>query len=248
MHDSQSRFTDAVDATKSLLHKGHHEGLTHHKSRNRHGRSYSGRSETSLALEELENILAKSMTFDGNRVTTPKEDGRGSYFPRHGSTRRRTLRRNSTVASSDTDYHDGDTLVPSAEVVLDNSKTLGYSGGTVESQIDLLNPSKRSLRDKEAWLHFKKVCLLSTVLCVDLLPKLSGLLIFWKEIVRLANTLRLKGWRLVPLEFGGEIEVERLSGALTNAVYVVSPPKVLPQTALDPQNSSALLVRKKSPP
>ena len=69
-----------------------------------------------------------------------------------------------------------------------------------------------------------------------------------KEIVRLAQTLRLKGWRQVPIEYGGEIEVERLSGALTNAVYVVSPPKVLPQTPLDPHDSSASVVQKRPPP
>lgn len=71
---------------------------------------------------------------------------------------------------------------------------------------------------------------------------------FGKEIVRLAHTLRLKGWRQVPLEYGGEIDVERLSGALTNAVYVVSPPRVLPQTPLDPQDSSASIIRKNPPP
>ncbi len=48
---------------------------------------------------------------------------------------------------------------------------------------------------------------------------------FKEEIVRLAHTLGLKGWRRIPLDRGGEIEVERLSGALTNAVYVVSPPR-----------------------
>lgn len=90
--------------------------------------------------------------------------------------------------------------MPSAEVILDNSKTLGYSGGTTESQTNLPNSNKRALREKEAWLRFKN------------------------EIVRLAHTLRLKGWRQVPLDRGGDIEVERLSGALTNAVYVVKPP------------------------
>ena len=47
---------------------------------------------------------------------------------------------------------------------------------------------------------------------------------FKNEIIRLAHTLRLKGWRRVALDSGESISVERLSGALTNAVYVVSPP------------------------
>ena len=44
------------------------------------------------------------------------------------------------------------------------------------------------------------------------------------EIVRLTHTLRLKGWRKVAMRMSNQITVERLSGALTNAVYVVSPP------------------------
>ena len=55
---------------------------------------------------------------------------------------------------------------------------------------------------------------------------------FWAtfkyEIVRLTHTLKIKGWRRVPLDHSGEIDAERLSGAMTNAVYVISPPKDLP--------------------
>jgi choline kinase len=45
---------------------------------------------------------------------------------------------------------------------------------------------------------------------------------------------------------GGDIEVERLSGALTNAVYVVSPPKNLP--ALNSSNPAAKPHTPKPPP
>ncbi len=167
MQDGHSRLTSAVDATKSLLGRGRGEGYIRQKGRQWHVRSPSDRSDSSLALEELEDIIAKGMNFDGDEVITPKEERRGSYFSRRGSTRRRTLRKNSTVASSDTDYQDGDALVPSAEVVLDNSKTLGYSGGIVESQTDLLNPSKRSMREKEAWVNFKKVGHLPALLSIS---------------------------------------------------------------------------------
>jgi choline kinase len=110
------------------------------------------------------------------------------------------------AGSSDTEYQDGDVVVPSCDVVLDNSKTMSYSGGTADSASTTvtLSTSKRAEKERKAWLVFK---------C---------------EIVKLAHTLRLKGWRRVPLDRGGDIEVERLSGALTNAVYVVSPPKDLP--------------------
>ena len=49
-------------------------------------------------------------------------------------------------------------------------------------------------------------------------------LTFKADILRIIHTLRLKGWRRVPMEDVGEVDVVRLSGALTNAVYVVSPP------------------------
>jgi choline kinase len=65
-----------------------------------------------------------------------------------------------------------------------------------------------STREKDAWRTFKY------------------------EILRLVHTLKL-GWRRVPLESSDKIEVERLSGALTNAVYVVSPPTDLPKTTGD---------------
>lgn len=52
-------------------------------------------------------------------------------------------------------------------------------------------------------------------------------LVFRNDIIRIAHTLRLKGWRRIPLGSGDTIGVERLSGALTNAVYVVTPPKNL---------------------
>lgn len=121
--------------------------------------------------------------------------------PRH----KKTLSRGSLhrTASSDTDYIDGDVIVPSCDSWLDNSKTLSYTGGSVSTD-DLAGNSMRQERDREAWLTFKN------------------------EIIRAAHTLKLKGWRKVPLDAGDSVDVERLSGALTNAVYVVTPPSQLP--------------------
>ena len=161
-HDGQSKLTSVVDATKSFVSRGHVDGLTYHKARRGRARSPSSQSDTSLALEDLEHILAESMKLDGEGIATPKDETKGPYFSRRGSGRRRTLRKTSTVASSDTDYQDGDALVPSAEVVLDNSKTLGYSGGAAEFPTNSATSHKRSLREKEAWLHFKKVNVLPT--------------------------------------------------------------------------------------
>jgi choline kinase len=129
-----------------------------------------------------------------------------------------------SVVSSDTDYFDGaEELVPSCEAVLDNSKTMAYSGGGAESLDENANSAKGSrsaTKEKEAWSAFKY------------------------EIVRITHTLRLKGWRRVPLDQSNEIEVERLSGALTNAVYVVSPPKKLRTQA----DKSSLPAPKNPPP
>ena len=73
------------------------------------------------------------------------------------------------------------------------------------SETDLPNLSKRAAKELEAWRKFKL------------------------DVVTLTHTLKISGWRRVPLEQSGEIDVERLCGAMTNAVYVVSPPKYLPE-------------------
>ncbi len=111
------------------------------------------------------------------------------------------LKRHSAI-STDSDYFESiDQLVPSCDAVLDNSKTLSYC--VDESKLDSTheNSESRAFKEQEAWSRFRF------------------------EILRIAHTLKLKGWRKVPMEQSNEISVQRLSGALTNAVYVVAPPK-----------------------
>ncbi|KAF1733126.1 putative choline kinase [Beauveria bassiana] len=120
--------------------------------------------------------------------------------PRHKLKRRGSLR----PASSDTEYAESDVVVPSCDAWLDNSKTLIYSG-TALSNEEPEASAVRVAKEKKVWLVFKN------------------------EIIRIAHTLRLKGWRRVPLGDGHRIWVERLSGALTNAVYVVTPPTDIPE-------------------
>lgn len=192
-------------------------------------RTDSDLSEGSQALGELERILFSRMDLEGDGAATPTEDRKDSYLPRRKSTSKRhgprkLLRKSSTIHSSDTEYQEPDIGVPSAEVVLDNSKTLSYSGGFAGSEVDLLNTKKRAGKEKEAWLQFKH------------------------EILRLTHTLRLKGWRRLPLGSSEDIGVERLSGALTNAVYVVSPPSDLPGIRSSAHDSVASLTPKKPPP
>ncbi len=147
---------------------------------------------------------------DSLPTSSPASAGRR---PSH-SQRRRSTAKKMYVGSSDTEYHDGDVVVPSCDVVLDNSKTMSYGGGVSDSAMETvtLGNSKKAEKERKAWSTFKS------------------------EILRLAHTLRLKGWRRVPLERGGDIEVQRLSGALTNAVYVVS----LPRDLLTPDGKTTL--------
>ncbi|KAI9744357.1 MAG: hypothetical protein M1835_002775, partial [Candelina submexicana] len=183
-------------------------------------RSISEASDGSAALEQLEQILESNLGSKSGRKTSTGPERKGSYFSRRPSYLRKSTRK-STAGSSDTEYLDGDKLVPTCEATLDNSKTLGYSGGAVE--LDDVVESERPALNKEEWVVFKN------------------------EIVRLAHTLRLKGWRRVPLDRGCDIDVERLSGALTNAVYVVSPPKDLPATPSARSDSVVSLGSKRSP-
>lgn len=198
-------------------------------------RAASQSSDTSdVSLEKLQKILEDNVSSfppQKSRISPSLGPRRPSYTSGAGPRRRSSTRSLRAYASSDTEYQDGDVIVPSCDVILDNSKTLSYSGGAVDSSEEPLTPgsSKRSEKDRKAWLSFKN------------------------EIVRLAHTLRLKGWRRVPLERGGDIEVVRLSGALTNAVYVVSPPEsitVPPSPSIDnlsiPEDSTK--IRQYKPP
>lgn len=125
-------------------------------------------------------------------------------------------------SASDSDYSDSEQAVPSVDATLDNSKTMAFTGGLPETETITIPLSKQRSKDRENWNNFKL------------------------EIVRLAHTLRLKGWRRVPLDSSRDLEVVRLSGALTNAVYVVSPPKNLP--AGKGAERSGSLTPKRPPP
>ncbi|KAL9621656.1 MAG: hypothetical protein Q9160_003908 [Pyrenula sp. 1 TL-2023] len=160
-------------------------------------RTDSESPDSSMGLDYLEQILttyASSVKEHARKQLAQ----RSPHKLRRSSTARKSKRHHSGSAS-DTEYQDGDQLVPGVDAVLDNSKTLAYTGGLAND--NEAQDSKK--KDKDHWVLFKK------------------------EIVRLTHTLQLKGWRNIPIESGGDIDVERLSGALTNAVYVVSPPEHL---------------------
>jgi choline kinase len=178
-------------------------------------RRESNASDESVDLENLERIVKHTQSLRRSSTRkTPSLKSKASV--------RKLLRKQSSA--SDTEYFDGDVLVPSCDAVLDNTKTLAYTGGASdasdESESEELK-RVRSYRDGDAWSRFKF------------------------EIVRLSHTLRLKGWRKVSMEMSGSIEVQRLSGALTNAVYVVSPPSDLP---LEKKDNAGNVSYSKPPP
>ena len=185
--------------------KGHKETPEVEQSTTRPRASSQSSDSSAISLERLQRILEDNMTSFGLDKLPINEPTLAPRKSSHHLIRRRSSARKLVPVSSDTEYQDGDVIVPSSDVVLDNSKTMSYTGGVTESSGETvtLSTSKRVEKERKAWLSFKN------------------------EILRLAHTLRLKGWRKVPLERGGELEIERLSGALTNAVYVVSPPKDL---------------------
>lgn len=180
-------------------------------------RRKSDASDESVDLDRLERIVKQNLSL---RKTSVR---RGSTL-RSRTSLRKLLRKHSSA--SDTEHLDGDVFVPTCDVVLDNSKTLAYSGGGGASDLSSEDESaelKRcaSVRDHDAWSKFKF------------------------EIVRLAHTLGVKGWRKVPMQRSAAIEVQRLSGALTNAVYVVSPPAELP---LAKKDEAGNIVKHHKPP
>ncbi|OOQ87747.1 putative choline kinase [Penicillium brasilianum] len=172
-------------------------------------------SESTFSLDKLEKIL---LHYSGARTG----DGLSSLQPIKRAVRRRPkgLRRGS---ASESDVTDIEAPVPSVEAVLDNSKTLAYTGGAAEEESTESSTCSKRLKDQEAWLTFKT------------------------DIVRIAHTMQLRGWRKVSMEAAGDIRVIRLSGALTNAVYVVEPPKQLPVLSRS-NNGSAPVVSRKPPP
>jgi choline kinase len=180
-------------------------------------RSDSQVSEGTIALDKLERILAGYAAGSRKSVSGQGSTSRTPFAALRKSSTAKKLKPNSMTIASDTDQ-DGELLVPSVEATLDNSKTMAYTGGSAEGD----SAPVSSPKDRENWTKFK---------C---------------EIVRLTHTLKLTRWKRVPIEKGGEISVERLSGALTNAVYVVSPPKRMPESS--PANESSTSQTAKKPP
>lgn len=180
-----------------LDHHRHHANVPADQSEesSSRGRDSPVDNDIDLSLEKLENILSGYTSFFPS-IPRPAYKSSSSLL-RKGSIARKYKKTSTAPQSSDTEFFGDDILVPSVEAYLDNSKTLAFTGGAADADT---SDSAKS-RDYEHWISFKK------------------------DIVRLTHTLKLKGWRRIPIDRAQDIEVSRLSGALTNAVYVVRPPK-----------------------
>lgn len=226
MHDEKQK-RHARKAKRKEKHQGHGHGrsqLTEMLRSVRHGRSETSsnddvRSPTSSDSEDSVDLERLELILGRSLsdLTTEKADTRKQSIR---STRRSSMRRQRRYSSDiDTDV---DAEPPSCDAYLDNAKTLDYFGGSSSTHADL-GAAPASKQDRQAWLAFKY------------------------EIVRLAHTLKVKGWRQVAMEQSHEIDVERLSGALTNAVYVVAPPKDLGNRGGDAIGDSQPMPKKPPP-
>ncbi|PWY95377.1 kinase-like protein [Aspergillus sclerotioniger CBS 115572] len=177
-------------------------------------RPVSQGSDAAFALDNLEKILIQ--------YAASRQEGGSVNFARRSGRRRQQSRGLRRGSASESDFSDFEATAPSVDAVLDNSKTLAYSGGSAEDDDNENGANAGRAKDREAWTVFKS------------------------EILRLAHTMQLKGWRKLPIDIAADIEVVRLSGALTNAVYVVTPPQNIPVPKAE--DGSYSLVPRKPPP
>jgi choline kinase len=225
LSDSSTDGPQAQHAHENLL-KQVGTWLKHERSR-RHARRAKRKASKAGAVQETATTVPDEASEEPNTLArTSSESSHGedsldqlahilektlAMKPADAKKRMQHFRRSSTglkrhsAISLDTDYFESvDQLVPSCEAILDNSKTMAYNVDESDGESVPKVSEKEARKEREAWTKFRA------------------------EILRLAHTLKLKGWRKVSMEQSNEIDVQRLSGALTNAVYVVSPPKNLP--------------------
>jgi choline kinase len=181
-----------------------HEGATGTKPRS----MSHGSDDSTTSLEKLQQILEDNIATAGHEpiaandssATATSTPRRPSYV--HTGSKRRASLYKKLGLGSDVDKAEQEDEVTHVDVTLDNTKTMSYTGGAEDISDGTVTPgaSTRMVEEKEAWATFKL------------------------EILKLTHTLHVKGWRAFPFHYSNKIEVTRLSGALTNAVYVVTPP------------------------
>jgi choline kinase len=117
------------------------------ENENKQQRPRTGSDSSAVSLERLQRILEDNMSTFG--MENPLDGPR-----KHVQRRRSSARKLGGFASSDTEYQDGDIVVPSCDVVLDNSKTTSFTGGgaSVESSdMTVTMSTSRRAEKKKAW-------------------------------------------------------------------------------------------------
>lgn len=175
-------------------------------------------SDETLALDKLERILAGYAPTITDNMPGSGIPNRTPFAALRKSSIAKKFKPKSMTNGSDAEQ-DSELLVPDVEATLDNSTVLICADGSSDAK----NGEPSNANEDENWANFKR------------------------EIVRLTHTLKLKRWKRVPIEKGNDILVERLSGALTNAVYVVSPPKTMADSSF-PNESVTSVTAKRPPP
>jgi choline kinase len=144
--------------------------------------------DSDFDLGSLESILAGYMKTSAG--STPRLLPRSpNILGRKGSLAKKFKPQSLPPQSSDTEFFGDEVLVPNVEADLDNSKTMAYAGGGADTDCS----EKSRKKDQKHWDTFKQ------------------------DILRLTHTLRLKGWRRISIDHGGELDVARLSGKRTDA-------------------------------
>ncbi len=201
-----SQVADWLQEEKSSRHKRGHHGQRHHHDQHlqtpeiQPGESKTYDSSTHDTTSGPDSSLEKlESILQGFTGSSAKILRKASSTALRKSSIAQKFKQSRAVpnVSSDTEFFGDDILVPNVEAKLDNTKTMAFTDDG--SDADVSEKAKR--KDHDHWVTFKV------------------------DVLRLTHTLKLKGWRRIPLDQAAEIEVARLSGALTNAVYVARPPK-----------------------
>ncbi|KAJ9616741.1 hypothetical protein H2200_000460 [Cladophialophora chaetospira] len=203
-----SQVADWLQEEKSKRHKRRHHHLHHHHDQHlqtpeiQPGEAKTYDSNKSDAEPDLSLERLESI-LQGFAGSSSKLLRKASAPALRKSSIAQKFKQSRAVpaASSDTEFFGDDILVPNVEAKLDNTKTMAFTDLAADD--DASEKAKR--KDYEHWVTFKK------------------------DVLRLTHTLKIKGWRRIPLEQAAEIDIARLSGALTNAVYVARPPKNAPE-------------------
>ncbi|KAK6497571.1 hypothetical protein TWF481_011978 [Arthrobotrys musiformis] len=192
------------------------------------------------------SIMKSSKSSSKSLATIPREGAANSFYEQVKAWYEEQLEHFSTALPADSHSSPPPPLGPGLdslrklEAILDSAALERPSHFRRRSSRSLKNHHKPLLSHAVSLEDFyttdnEKTILQSVPGCEAELDNSKELSVeFRAEILRLTHTLKIKNWRKVDLERGEELVVSRISGALTNAVYKVTPPTVDNEKASKP--------------